>query len=572
MARRKRSKPARFRGLGRKIAGDELCGPPRCRKVSREKAREEARCAVQGLMAAGLLRLFCEPPDAAGLAALAEGTVEKLSDLSSHVGPLAHRFAELLGAAREQTGWSVHNLFARLLVPALALMRAPKTRAFGVVTATMKLLWRTEDWPDPDGERSRDLHRFVLEHLFCGSDLLAGAWIVSHLGLDHYFAFDDLFTRLLENKQALRLYCGAAPLELQHRVVASLVNCASGVERKERREWLSIAADLIMRCNLDRTAFPEVARQKAINWMCYMVHKVPWHTAEDYARGDMELLALCIDQLASVGNLESATALYLRHTSGDLDAILRPATLESVRDACSGSCSAPPPDAFGPHETTALRLPLPEADIVWVDTAELATAAASVIAKSSMVGVDLEWSSFGDWLDPTLALLQLATPDQVFLVDLTAPHMDEAVDKLLLTMLGCEQPLVLCFSFENDVRELKRSRWATACARRRGLCDLQMLKSGQNGKSGGGANGHREGLSSLVKRTLGSPLCKAEQRSCWHRRPLREAQRHYAALDAFVLLQVGAALTSAPLGEPDLVASKLRAMVEADCAQPLSSS
>lgn len=34
------------------------------------------------------------------------------------------------------------------------------------------------------------------------------------------------------------------------------------------------------------------------------------------------------------------------------------------------------------------------------------------------------------------------------------------------------------------------------------------------------------------------PLSKAEQCSNWGRRPLREAQMHYAALDSFIPLQL----------------------------------
>merc|ERR1712130_365595 len=68
-----------------------------------------------------------------------------------------------------------------------------------------------------------------------------------------------------------------------------------------------------------------------------------------------------------------------------------------------------------------------------------------------------------------------------------------------------------------------------------------------------------EGLSGLVARKLERPLCKAEQRSYWHRRPLRAAQVHYAALDAYVLLQVASALVGVPVTEPQRLRATLRA-------------
>merc|ERR1711933_261577 len=154
---------------------------------------------------------------------------------------------------------------------------------------------------------------------------------------------------------------------------------------------------------------------------------------------------------------------------------------------------------------------------------------------------------------------------------LAAECMRGPVFSLLRALLGSESPLLLGFSFHHDLAELARSQWANACREVCSLCDLQLLATSFSGAPPGASSGPRtvlrpkkalwpEGLAALVKRSLGAQLCKEEQKSYWRRRPLRASQRHYAALDAFVLLQVASALMAVPLEQQDLLAARLRAL------------
>jgi ribonuclease D len=49
---------------------------------------------------------------------------------------------------------------------------------------------------------------------------------------------------------------------------------------------------------------------------------------------------------------------------------------------------------------------------------------------------------------------------------------------------------------------------------------------------------HEKGLAGLTEKMFGHPLDKRDQRSDWEKRPLTSQQLTYAALDAYVLIQL----------------------------------
>jgi len=485
------------------------------------------------------------------VAALAEDLADVSIERDLHIGVLVRHVADLIRNTAAQVKMPMQHFYTHLLIPALVILRSPKTRAFGLLNALVKSMWEPQDWECADEQCLKELVRLTQAYFVCKADLPTGMWMICHFKLDSVcpeFAFDHLFRMMLDDAQALRVFVSQAHPNEQVRVVHGIVKHAMNQEQgPKRRTWLCVAADVIAKSRLRREDFPEVARHKLVSWMTYIVHRSYFRVAKDYTHGDPELTAICVEQLVRKGAQEDAAVLYWESGS-KLDMLLKPATLSKVQEAVT-RCT-PPVDVFAPLEATALELPLPESSVVWADTAETLAIAKAAVCTSAVVGVDLEWSSRSTgWLEPSLALLQLATTQKVFLVDLASEAIQDEIGSLFHALLGEEQPLVLGFSFDNDLRQLSRSPWRDTCQDVRGLCDLQRLES---------PSGTQEGLSSLVRRTMQRPLCKAEQRSCWHRRPLREAQRHYAALDAFVLLQIASILTDTSLDNQGQLADSLR--------------
>ncbi len=162
----------------------------------------------------------------------------------------------------------------------------------------------------------------------------------------------------------------------------------------------------------------------------------------------------------------------------------------------------------------------------WIDQAPLLAARLHAWAGQPLVAMDTEFIRERTYY-PQLALVQLAIPGEVLLVDPMAPGMAP----VLAGFLEDAAVTKLMHSASEDLQALSRGCGAVPAP----VFDTQVAAA----MAGLGA-----GLSylKLVEQVTGTTLEKGETRSDWLRRPLTESQLKYAADDVLYLHAVHAHL------------------------------
>ncbi len=160
-------------------------------------------------------------------------------------------------------------------------------------------------------------------------------------------------------------------------------------------------------------------------------------------------------------------------------------------------------------------------------TEDLATACER-LARHPFVTVDTEFlreTTF--W--PKLCLVQLASPEEAFLVDALAPDID--LDPLY-RLMGDERVMKVFHAGRQDIEII----WHQARLIPRPVFDTQVAAM---------VLGHGESISydQLVQRVCGVSLDKSSRFTDWSRRPLSSAQLDYALADVTHLRQIYVKLT-----------------------------
>ncbi|XP_022820683.1 exonuclease mut-7 homolog [Spodoptera litura] len=237
-------------------------------------------------------------------------------------------------------------------------------------------------------------------------------------------------------------------------------------------------------------------------------------------------------------------ASYLNMAESELPLALKELSLNE--DIVEENWDTPGDDASQtPQEY--YKLGLQEDQITIIDTGEkFYDLMISDIVKSSIVSIDCEWKpSFGA-TQSQVALIQIATTNKVHLIDTLQLNKPEYISfwyTFHKSFLDNAEIIKVGFGLEQDLKEIKSCvvGLGNIKVQGEGLLDLGTLWRSllNNGLSLPGTSATAgNSLSCLVQICFGLPLEKSEQCSNWELRPLRSTQIQYAALDAYVLIQL----------------------------------
>ncbi|CAG9784387.1 unnamed protein product [Diatraea saccharalis] len=264
---------------------------------------------------------------------------------------------------------------------------------------------------------------------------------------------------------------------------------------------------------------------------------------KDSLRHNSESAREFIDMLLDYDKNEALKwATYLNIPENDLPLTLKQLSLQETPEEESWDN-----EAVVSPSVEYYKLKLSEEHVILIDTAEkFYDLMMTDLKECSVISIDCEWKPCFGAKQSQVALIQIATDAMVYLIDtliLNSQSYSSFWYTFYKSFLDNAEIIKLGFGFEQDLKEMKASviGLGNIKVKGEGLLDISilwrtLLNSGLalpvNDESTGNS------LSYLVQTCFGLPLEKSEQCSNWELRPLRKTQINYAALDAYVLVEI----------------------------------
>lgn len=153
-----------------------------------------------------------------------------------------------------------------------------------------------------------------------------------------------------------------------------------------------------------------------------------------------------------------------------------------------------------------------------------------------IIGVDTEWGALGE----IPSVVQLAIQGHAWVIDTAKPSRD--TKDFFRWLFQQERALLLGFAFSSDAQKLAslmHDDMLSSAKQQVEVLDIQKVAIAAQANV---SRGYNPGLKAVAERWLGLSLDKTEQCSDWDQRPLTQAQIHYAAADAAVMLDIAVAM------------------------------
>merc|ERR1712192_240160 len=197
-------------------------------------------------------------------------------------------------------------------------------------------------------------------------------------------------------------------------------------------------------------------------------------------------------------------------------------------------------EQWGSENEEYHKLKLARENVVMVDTKDSFEDFLKNMEGVAEVGVDVEFTPH--LILKKVNIVQVATKSHAFLVDLDTLSLilsDQDFARFARVVFENKNMVKVGCGLENDLRLLAKCNIEglhSVADQRKSVVDLGVCTAELVALLD--LPGHTRGLSGFCEVLLGKPLSKVDQVSDWGRRPLRLQQMYYAALDAFVGLEL----------------------------------
>ncbi|XP_048579559.1 exonuclease mut-7 homolog isoform X2 [Nematostella vectensis] len=489
---------------------------------------------------------------------------------------------ELTGLIRVPTKQHKDNAL-ELVVTTKLLLFEPVRRAFQLDTKDNSFLEEHVRFLLHSGRRYKEAANIAtklsLQTCFEPKEILLPLLILDKLQLAESYV-DSCPWQQKAYVAMLDKLCGKSDEELQKIVDDANIHPKPREHKLRNKILVKVADRLVKRYRLSGEDFPNIYKERNLSGLYYLLHKKyqdensnkKWDNLIETSIGNkVWLQERLIEGLLEFNDLDEA--IRWTHFYGlPLDRVPSPVSqaIEDCEAANSQSSSTDWDDPLDhspePLKSTAFvdmsptpkahSLALPPERVFLVDDECSLQDCLAVLSKGGpTIGFDAEWrpTMCRAESDDKLAIIQLATWNEVFILDMIALKTNvssEQLTEFAFAVFANPRVLKLGYGVETDFKVMlsscppfkealnKVKRFVDLCHLSKEVMWLPQVKKRLQEQKILGRYEMERGLSELVLQCVGLPLDKTCQVSDWERRPLSQEQLTYAALDAYCLLEV----------------------------------